>query len=64
MRADILVVARAGLSVHRHKHFADVESAWDAACNEASPADTIVVFGSFYTVAAVMALIQGYRDGA
>jgi dihydrofolate synthase/folylpolyglutamate synthase len=33
-----------------------VAQAWRAACVEAGPADTIVAFGSFHTVAAVMAM--------
>jgi dihydrofolate synthase/folylpolyglutamate synthase len=41
------------LSVH-----GDVASAWQAACQEAKAADTIAAFGSFHTVAEVMALIQ------
>ena len=35
----------------------DVATAWAAACRQAEPADTIAVFGSFHTVAEVMASI-------
>lgn len=41
----------------------DVASAWLAACQEAGAADTIVAFGSFLTVAEVLALISGRRNG-
>jgi dihydrofolate synthase/folylpolyglutamate synthase len=34
----------------------DVASAWRAACQEAGPADTIIAFGSFYTVADILEL--------
>jgi len=34
----------------------DVATAWRAACQEAGPADTIVAFGSFYTVADILEL--------
>jgi dihydrofolate synthase / folylpolyglutamate synthase len=39
-----------------HHTYADVAHAWHAACQLAGPADTIVAFGSFHTVAEVMAL--------
>lgn len=35
-----------------------VEEAWRAACQEAGPTDTIVAFGSFHTVAEIMAAIE------
>ncbi len=38
-----------------HDIHADVASAWAAACRLAGPTDTIVAFGSFHTVAEVMA---------
>ncbi|WP_347253121.1 bifunctional tetrahydrofolate synthase/dihydrofolate synthase [Leminorella grimontii] len=46
--------------------FADVAEAWRQAQNDASPADTIVVCGSFHTVAHVMeagALSEGEQHG-
>lgn len=43
--------------------YPDVGTAWRAACQEAGPADTIAVFGSFHTVAEVMALTQSIQDG-
>ncbi len=49
-----------GLAVSAHD---DVAAAWQAACQETKPADTIVAFGSFHTVAEVMALISGKLDG-
>lgn len=52
--------ARRGLP---HATYPDVASAWRAACQEAEPADTITAFGSFHTVAEVMALIPGNQDG-
>jgi dihydrofolate synthase/folylpolyglutamate synthase len=36
--------------------YPDVASAWLAACQEAGPADTILAFGSFYTVAEILGL--------
>ena len=39
-----------------HQVHPDVAAAWAAACRLAGPADTIVAFGSFHTVAEVMAL--------
>lgn len=47
--ADVLHAA--GCTCTQH---AKVVEAWHAACVEAGPADTILVFGSFHTVAAVM----------
>jgi dihydrofolate synthase/folylpolyglutamate synthase len=41
--------------------YSDVVSAWHAACQEAGPADTIVAFGSFYTVADILELSR--NDG-
>lgn len=46
-----------------HSTFQDVGSAWRAACQEAGPADTITAFGSFHTVAEVMAFIPDNLDG-
>lgn len=46
-----------------HAIHPDVGSAWLAACQEAGPADTITVFGSFHTVAEVLARISGNQDG-
>lgn len=37
--------------------YPDVAAAWQGACEAAGPADTIAAFGSFYTVAEVMACI-------
>lgn len=45
-----------GCPVTRHE---SVDGAWRAACREAVPADTIIVFGSFHTVAGVMADMTG-----
>lgn len=36
-----------------------VQEAWRAACSQAGPADTILAFGSFHTVAEVMAALGG-----
>ncbi|NWG86324.1 MAG: bifunctional tetrahydrofolate synthase/dihydrofolate synthase [Hydrogenophilaceae bacterium] len=46
------VLQSAGLVYTQH---ADLATAWRAACKAARPADTIAAFGSFYTVAEVMA---------
>lgn len=46
-----------------HTACPDVAAAWRAACQAAGPADTITAFGSFHTVAEVMALIPGNQDG-
>lgn len=56
--AEPFAVRRLPISIH-----VDVASAWQAACHEAKAADTIVAFGSFHTVAEVMALISGKSDG-
>jgi len=40
-----------------HRSHADVATAWQEACRLAGPADTIAAFGSFHTVAEVMAAI-------
>lgn len=48
-------LAQAGCPCQTHP---DVASAWRAACGQAGPADTILAFGSFYTVAEVMAEIH------
>jgi dihydrofolate synthase/folylpolyglutamate synthase len=47
------VLARHGRVGRIH---ADVHSAWRAACQEAGPADTIIAFGSFLTVADILEL--------
>jgi dihydrofolate synthase/folylpolyglutamate synthase len=54
------VLQAKGLSISVHD---DVATAWQAACQEAKAADTITAFGSFHTVAEVMALISGKLDG-
>lgn len=41
----------------------DVATAWSAACQAAGPADTIAAFGSFHTVAEVMARLPVNQDG-
>ncbi|MDD4880475.1 MAG: cyanophycin synthetase, partial [Gallionellaceae bacterium] len=46
-----------------HTACPDVGTAWRTACQEAGPADTIAAFGSFHTVAEVMALIPDNQDG-
>lgn len=46
-----------------HSVHADVAAAWRMACQAAGPADTIIAFGSFHTVAEVMALKAGNQDG-
>lgn len=46
-------LAAAGKTGRAHP---DVVSAWHAACQEAGPADTILAFGSFYTVADILEL--------
>ena len=43
--------------------YPDVAEAWRTACQQAGPADTILVFGSFLTVAETLALISGKRNG-
>ncbi len=54
-------LAGAALAGHLAAHsleyrvYADVATAWQAACRLAGPADTIAAFGSFHTVAEVMA---------
>jgi dihydrofolate synthase/folylpolyglutamate synthase len=42
-----------------HDRHCTVQEAWRAACLQAQPADTIVVFGSFHTVADVMSELSG-----
>ncbi len=42
----------------KYQVHADVASAWQAACRLAGPADTIAAFGSFHTVAEVMAALS------
>ncbi|MDR3393938.1 MAG: bifunctional tetrahydrofolate synthase/dihydrofolate synthase [Parasulfuritortus sp.] len=56
--ADVLRSKGLSISVHD-----DVATAWQAACQEAKATDTIAAFGSFHTVAEVMALISGKFDG-
>jgi dihydrofolate synthase/folylpolyglutamate synthase len=46
-----------------HTACPDVAAAWHAACQAAGPADTIAAFGSFHTVAELMALTLGNQDG-
>jgi len=48
--AGVLQAAGCGYTVH-----ADVATAWQSACEVAKPTDTIAAFGSFYTVAQIMA---------
>jgi dihydrofolate synthase/folylpolyglutamate synthase len=48
-----------GCSVTRHGRVVD---AWRVACREAGPADTIIAFGSFHTVAEVLADTSGGKD--
>lgn len=43
----------------QHENLAE---AWYAACRQAGPADTIISFGSFHTVAGVMAALNGDRS--
>ncbi len=56
--AESLAVALrdAGCDCERH---GSVPEAWRAACLQAEPADTILAFGSFHTVAEVMAAVNG-----
>jgi dihydrofolate synthase/folylpolyglutamate synthase len=56
--ANVLQDRDLSLSVHDN-----VAAAWQAACQEAKAADTIAAFGSFHTVAEVMAYISGKLDG-
>lgn len=42
----------------KHQVYADVAGAWQATCRLAGSADTIAAFGSFHTVAEVMAAIS------
>ncbi len=48
--ARVLQAAGCSYTVH-----ADVATAWQSACEAAKPTDTIAAFGSFYTVAQIMA---------
>lgn len=52
-----LAARLAARSLPRQAH-ADVAAAWQAACRLAGPADTIVAFGSFHTVAEVLTSIS------
>ena len=47
------VLRAAGYACTAHR---DVATAWRSACEAAKPADTIAAFGSFYTVAEIMAV--------
>lgn len=49
------ILQAAGCACEQH---ASVSQAWRAACLQAGPADTILAFGSFHTVAAVMEASQ------
>ncbi len=49
--AMVSILLTAGCACEKH---ADVQEAWRGACSQAKPADTILTFGSFHTVAAVM----------
>jgi dihydrofolate synthase/folylpolyglutamate synthase len=55
---DILEEALAKADVKNIKSYRDVSHAYHAAMDEAKIGDRIVVFGSFYTVAAVMANVK------
>jgi dihydrofolate synthase/folylpolyglutamate synthase len=48
-------LARMGLS---HEIHDDIVAAWQAACRRAGAADTIIAFGSFHTVAEIMASLE------
>jgi dihydrofolate synthase/folylpolyglutamate synthase len=52
---DILEESLAKADVKNAKSYQDVMHAYQAAMDEAKTGDRVVVFGSFYTVAAVMA---------
>ncbi len=41
-----------------HSPYEDIAEAWRAACREAGAADTIIGFGSFHTVAGIMAELE------
>ena len=53
---------RAGVKSADIRTFDDVASAYRAACDEAVEADRIIVFGSFLTVAAVLATRETERN--
>ena len=60
LSGEALASRLSGLScaVTRHE---DVAGAWRAACRQAMPADTIAAFGSFHTVAGVLAELNRER---
>lgn len=53
--ASRLSAAMRGCTYRSHSEIAE---AWRAACQEAGPADTIIAFGSFHTVAEIMASLE------
>ena len=55
-------LARAGIASANVRIFDDIVSAYRAARNDADEADRIIVFGSFLTVAAILAARQRERD--
>jgi dihydrofolate synthase/folylpolyglutamate synthase len=60
--ADVIrdALLRAGVGERIHKHDS-IAAAYAQACDRAAENDRIIVFGSFYTVAAVMAARQALR---
>lgn len=52
---EALAARLAGLNV---QHYENVATAWESACRQAGAADTIAAFGSFHTVAEVMASLD------
>lgn len=56
------LAARLAVRSLPHQVHADVAAAWHAACRLAGPADTIAAFGSFHTVAEVMAAITTSKN--
>jgi dihydrofolate synthase/folylpolyglutamate synthase len=52
-------LAAMGCGVTRHDR---VSHAWQAVCRQVGPADTIAAFGSFHTVAGILAEISGGHD--
>ncbi len=59
--AASLAATLAGLGCASTRH-ENLGAAWQAACRQAGPADTIAAFGSFHTVAGVMAELNGDRS--
>jgi dihydrofolate synthase/folylpolyglutamate synthase len=53
------LLAQAGAN---HQVHGLVKEAWNAACSEATAADTILAFGSFYTVAELMTVTEAAPD--